>query len=48
VPIHSLKEEDVVIIIGQDHPAAIEIFETRKDPFLQRTPERTQLTLDGA
>ena len=46
VPIHSVLDEDVAILIGQDHPAAIEIFETRKDPFHQRAP-RAYLTAFG-
>lgn len=46
VPIHSIDEEDVSILIGQDHPAPIEIFETRKDPFYQRAP-RAYLTAFG-
>ena len=41
VPIHSVLDEDVAILIGQDHPAAIETFETRKDPFHQRAPVPT-------
>ncbi|XP_045027948.1 uncharacterized protein LOC123471110 [Daphnia magna] len=43
VPIPSVLDEDVAILIGQDHPAAIEIFETRKDPYHQRAP-RAYLT----
>ncbi|KZS03751.1 Uncharacterized protein APZ42_033447 [Daphnia magna] len=46
VPIHSVLDEDVAILIGQDHPAAIEIFETRKDPYHQRAP-RAYLTAFG-
>ncbi|XP_057380930.1 uncharacterized protein LOC130703485 [Daphnia carinata] len=38
VPVHSTTKEDVAILIGHDHPSAIEIFETRKDPFDQRAP----------
>ncbi|XP_045023791.1 uncharacterized protein LOC123468402 [Daphnia magna] len=38
VPVYSTTQEDVAILIGHDHPAAIEIFETRKDPFHQRAP----------
>jgi hypothetical protein len=36
VPVYSTTQEDVSILIGQDHPAAIEIVETHKDPFDQR------------
>jgi hypothetical protein len=43
VPIHSALEEEIAILIGHDHPAAIDIFETRKDPFHQRAP-RAYLT----
>ncbi len=46
VPIYSLKEENVAILIRQNHPAAIEIFENRKDPFHQRAP-RAYLTAFG-
>jgi hypothetical protein len=46
VPIHSVLEEDVAILIGQDHPAAIEIFETQKDPFDQHAP-RAYMTAFG-
>ncbi|XP_045023467.1 uncharacterized protein LOC116929559 [Daphnia magna] len=46
VPIYSVLDEDVAILIGQDHPAAIEIFETRKDPYNQRAP-RAYLTAFG-
>ena len=38
VPVHSVLDEEVAVLIGQDHPAAIEIFETRKDPFHQQAP----------
>ncbi|XP_057368282.1 uncharacterized protein LOC130689298 [Daphnia carinata] len=46
VPIHSALDQDVAILIGQDHPAAIEIFESRKDPYHQRAP-RAYLTAFG-
>jgi hypothetical protein len=46
VPIHSALEEEIAILIGHDHPAAIDIFETRKDPFHQRAP-RAYLTAFG-
>ena len=46
VPIYSTKRENVAILIGQNHPAAIEIFETRKDPSNQRAP-RAYLTAFG-
>ncbi|XP_057379661.1 uncharacterized protein LOC130701900 [Daphnia carinata] len=46
VPIHSFKAEDVAVLIGQDHPAALEIFETRKDPLQPRSP-RAHLTAFG-
>ncbi|KZS19715.1 Uncharacterized protein APZ42_013762 [Daphnia magna] len=46
VLIHSVLDKDVAILIGQDHPAAIEIFETHKDPYDQRAP-RAYLTAFG-
>ncbi|XP_057366956.1 uncharacterized protein LOC130687815 [Daphnia carinata] len=38
VPVHSVETEDVAVLVGQDHPSALEIFETRKDPLQQRAP----------
>jgi hypothetical protein len=46
VPIHSALEEEIAILIFHDHPAAIDIFETHKDPFHQRAP-RVYLTAFG-
>jgi hypothetical protein len=46
VPVHPTSEEEVAVLIGQDQPAAIEIFETRKDSFNQRYP-RAYLTAFG-
>jgi len=46
VPVYPTTQEDVAILIGHDHPAAIKIFETRKDPFDQRAP-RAYLTAFG-
>ncbi len=46
VPLYPTTQEDVAILIGHGHPAAIDIFETRKDPFDQRAP-RAYLTAFG-
>jgi hypothetical protein len=46
VPVCSTKRKDVAILIGQNNPAAIEIFEIRKDPSNQRAP-RAYLTAFG-
>jgi hypothetical protein len=46
VPIDSTKQEDVILLVGQDHPAAVEVFETKMDPYDQRAP-RAYLTAFG-
>ena len=46
VPIHSSSIEDVALLIGQDHPAPLEVFEIRTDPNNQRAP-RAQCTAFG-
>jgi hypothetical protein len=38
VPIDSTKQEDVILLVGEDHPAAVEVFETKMDPYDQRAP----------
>ena len=38
VPVHSTAVDEVSILIGQDHPAALEVFESRSDPACQRAP----------
>ena len=38
VPFHSSDVDEVSIIIGQDHPAALEVYESRSDPSHQRAP----------
>jgi hypothetical protein len=46
VPIDSTKQEDVILLVGQDNPAAVEVFETKMDPYDQRAP-RAYLTAFG-
>jgi hypothetical protein len=46
VPIDSTKQEDVILLVGQDHPAAVDVFETKMDPYDQRAP-RAYLTAFG-
>ncbi|EFX75652.1 hypothetical protein DAPPUDRAFT_250108 [Daphnia pulex] len=46
VPVCSTKRKNVAILIGQNHPAAIEIFEIRKHPSNHRAP-RAYLTAFG-
>jgi hypothetical protein len=38
IPVQTCKLEEVGLLIGMDHPAPAEIFETRKDPYDQKAP----------
>ena len=44
VRIPATTVEDVALLIGQDHPAALEIFESRSDPAHQRAPRALSTT----
>ena len=38
IPVQTCKLEEVGLLIGMDHPAPAEIYETRKDPYDQKAP----------